>query len=227
MEDIGRRALSEAAFRILDVPIMTNTIRGFFVENLVYAALAPDWQINPVWSRCDLRHVDGWQIEVKQSAARQVWDHPAKDRGVPSPTFAIKQSDRAWEGKLVESDERADLYVFAWHGEADWRVADQRRVEQWCFWVLPNGVLPDAKSISLPRLQDFGSPIRFEGLRGAVNQCVRRLRADCGAGALGPWLGLQPPAKTQPRPLTHPSEAYKGSSCAAAAAGGAPTRSTR
>lgn len=47
-------------------------------------------------------------------------------------------------GEWTDAPDRpADVYAFAWHGESERGVADQRDPQQWLFFVVPERELPD------------------------------------------------------------------------------------
>ena len=178
MKVLSERALHTSFYRILDTPIMTNTIRGYFLESLVEAALAPDWRCNDIWDSWDLSHTASkLRMEVKQSAVRQVWDAPASERSrAAAPRFDIRERDQMWKGGgLTPALGRAEIYVFGFHPVADWKVADQRRAEQWEFYILGRDGLPDAKSISLAELRKRTDAVRADQLRQVVNDLVSSL----------------------------------------------------
>lgn len=178
MKILSDRALHTSFYRILDTPIMTNTIRGYFVESLVEAALAPDWRCNDIWDSWDLSHTASTlRMEVKQSAVRQVWDAPASARArTATPRFDIREREQMWkDGELTAALGRAEIYLFGFHPVADWKVADQRRAEQWEFYVIGGSELPDAKSISLAELKRRTEAVQADDLRHAVNELVAGL----------------------------------------------------
>lgn len=178
MKALSDRALHSSFYRILDTPIMTNTIRGYFLESLVEAALAPDWRCNDIWDSWDLSHTaSSLRMEVKQSAVRQVWDAPASARSrAAAPRFDIRERDQMWkDGEMTEALGRAEIYVFGFHPVADWIIADQRRAEQWEFYVLGGDKLPEAKSISLAELRRRANPVTADQLRQTVNKLVSAL----------------------------------------------------
>lgn len=81
-----------------------------------------------------------------------------------------------WKGGgLTPALGRAEIYVFGFHPVADWKVADQRRAEQWEFYILGRDGLPDAKSISLAELRKRTDAVRADQLRQVVNDLVSSL----------------------------------------------------
>ena len=79
------------------------------------------------WSMWDIEHqTTGQKIEVKQSAACQIWS-PGNST-VVNPRFDIKEVEGYWGGDSGAESEwiplgnlqrLADLYVFAWHGDRE------------------------------------------------------------------------------------------------------------
>lgn len=55
----------------------------------------------------------------------------------------------------------ADAYIFAWHPIVEHEVADHRHPEQWRFFVLPEQILPNQKTISVNRLKNLGPDIGY------------------------------------------------------------------
>jgi hypothetical protein len=69
--------------------VVENSFRGFVVEIIVDAALAPGWLLcSGDWRGWDFEHTIGARLEVKQSAARQTWTTPPKP---PPPIFDIRE----------------------------------------------------------------------------------------------------------------------------------------
>jgi len=58
-------------YRLFGKPLLRNSIRGEWVEEMVAVALEPEWALCAGdWGACDLAQVDGpLRIQVKQSAA--------------------------------------------------------------------------------------------------------------------------------------------------------------
>ena len=57
--------------RLFGAPLLRNSIRGEYVEEMVAVALEPEWALCAGdWGACDLMQVGGpLRIQVKQSAA--------------------------------------------------------------------------------------------------------------------------------------------------------------
>ena len=116
-----------------DKRVINNTHRAHFVECLIALALGQKWQLT--WQQCwdwaawDLENQSGVRLEVKQAAARQSWDRPP---GPPQriPRFDIAPREGYWprDGREWKRcpGRHADIYVFAWHGEAEAELCDQR-----------------------------------------------------------------------------------------------------
>ena len=159
-----------------DKPVMNNTHRAHFVECLIALALGEQWQLTWQhdwdWAAWDLENQSGVRLEVKQAAARQSWDRPP---GPPPriPRFDIAPREGYWPRDGSEwkrcPGRHADIYVFAWHGEAEPGLCDQRKAKQWVFYVVREQDLPrDQKSIGLAALQKLVAPCRTGQLKKAV-----------------------------------------------------------
>lgn len=60
--------------------------------------------------------------------------------------------------------------MFAWHGEPNAELCDQRNAEQWIFYVVPEKDLPgDQKSIQLTALEKLVAPCRIGELKRVVS----------------------------------------------------------
>lgn len=81
-QDLFGKALDGFINSTVDVPLMNNTLRGFFVEHLIAAALGDDWSVTGGWDSWDLSHSSGHKVEVKQNAFVQPWDVQAKRKQV-------------------------------------------------------------------------------------------------------------------------------------------------
>ena len=69
--------------------------------------------------------------------------------------------------------------MFAWHGEYDEAVCDQRDESQWEYYVVRSDDLPQGqKSMSLSRLQKLTEPVSAQALAAAVEKAVIH-SADC------------------------------------------------
>ena len=184
--------------------IIGNVERGAYVECMIELVLQeqdPEWHMTEPWSGWDLEHRQtGARIEIKQSAALQRWsphvrEMPGVDANLaprpragsragapPNPRFSIKphegyySEDGTWIA--TELQRHADLYVFAYHQEKDRNVADQRRPDQWQFFVVAERSLPQekplAKSIGLARLAARGGD--YEALPAMVAEALKSLR---------------------------------------------------
>jgi len=157
---------TEAAF---DRPLITNVYRSVIAEAMVDAALRPAWTwCSADYAGWDFEHADGSRLEVKQSAARQSWDPPA--RGRKPAAFDIAPRTGYWQGAVwvpTSTVRLAHIYVFAYHPLLD-ETADHREPDQWTFFVLPSTALPDAKTIGLNAIAARVAACPFIGLSAAV-----------------------------------------------------------
>ncbi|MYC67237.1 MAG: hypothetical protein F4X12_12980 [Acidobacteriia bacterium] len=154
--------------------VMNNVHRSEYVEAIVALALkASGWTHMTPWDSWDFEHKSGARLEVKQSAAAQVWKSPEQQRPA---RFDIAPRTGYWdkEGEWVRKPGRhADLYVFAWHA-TDGDTADQRKAGSWEFYVVAERDLPEQKSIALTVLQELASPCGIDALAAAVNSLSTR-----------------------------------------------------
>ena len=162
-----------------DKKVMNNTHRADFAECLIKLALGEQWQLTWQqgwdWAPWDLESKSRVRLEVKQAAARQSWDLARAKAPPRAPRFDIAPRSGFFPpdgGKFKDHPGRhADIYVFAWHGEADTESCDQRSAEQWIFYVVPERALPEnQKSIGLTALKKLAEPRRFGELERAVSR---------------------------------------------------------
>lgn len=161
-----------------DQRIMNNVQRGDYVECMIAVALGPDWRLTSEegwdWAAWDCEHTASEaRLEIKQSAARQSWDRKS-DRPHRNPSFDIRPRKGYWlkdGGPWVTDPGRlADVYVFAWHGEAD-EQADHRDATQWRFFVVAERFLPNGqKSVGLRTLERIAVPYSVGELRREVEK---------------------------------------------------------
>lgn len=186
MNEIARRL----AAHLFDVPLIQNQYRSAFVEMMIEPFLRDaDWKYTgDGWSGWDFEHRDGARLEVKQSAALQTWSRTTGLRTRGAFDIAARKGffDEGGARYTIEAGRPAHLYVFAWHGIGDSERVDHRDALQWVFYVVRTGLLPDQKSISLPRVhsliaQEGRAPVTLPLLARTVDR--ERLKAplptDC------------------------------------------------
>ena len=163
--------------------VMDNVYRGDYVECLVAEALGTGWHLNSDkewgWSAWDSQQESsGARLEIKQSAARQLWDG---DGSAPkrNASFDIKPREGYWAqdgSRWIEYPEpmrAADIYVFAWHGEREHGIADHRDADQWLFHVVAEPDLPPGqKTIVLSKVRPLSRCCRFAELRRTVERSL-------------------------------------------------------
>ncbi|MBX3429357.1 MAG: hypothetical protein KF779_07235 [Hyphomonadaceae bacterium] len=147
------------ARRLFDRPLIQNSFRGAFVEELVSPLLAPfGWaHCGDDWGSWDFERTTGERLELKQSTAAQSWNESGKVR---SPEFSIAEKRGFWAGGAFteQPGRHAHIYVFAWHGVTDRVLADHRRLDQWSFFLLGARSLPTGqKRIRLSVLKQRGA----------------------------------------------------------------------
>lgn len=182
MEDLRERIITSIVDDLFDKPIMGNLYRPHYVERMIHCALGDDFRLMSAdWAGWDLESSDGLRIEVKQSAARQSWtDRPSLGGRPTKGDFDIEPRKGFWaEGGsrwIDQPGRHADLYIFAWHPIHDPEIADHRKPEQWCFFVVPTSKLPPGqKRISRTVVEREWPVITFPELRNEV----LRLKDDC------------------------------------------------
>lgn len=162
------------ARRLFDVPLMQNSYRSDYVEEMLISYLRPDgWRhVGGDWAGWDFEHQTGARIEVKQSAALQSW-HKQSPK-VRTARFDIKARTGYWrEGTtwMPTNGRLAHIYIFAWHPVLDTALADHREPNQWEFFVVPETELPPRATVGISRLNRPPKSI------GDVASEVEKLRA--------------------------------------------------
>ena len=161
--------------RFIDRKVIVNIFRAAHVEAMVGLALGEEYLLTDGWEGWDLSHsASGWRVEIKQSAARQVW-HGAEV--VPAnPSFDIAARKGRFDGSKWIASEKpqrvAHAYVFAWHVDHKHDTCDQRDPAQWEFYVVPTSFLRiQQKTISLKRLRTLPNavgPLRWRQLAAEI-----------------------------------------------------------
>lgn len=151
-----------------DRPVMSNYLRGFYVECLV-ADLLGVLPVGTDWAPWDVEF-DGARIEVKQSAAGQVWHKP--EERTKAPRFDIKARSGYFDAEnsqwIAVAGRLADLYIFAWHDGPD-----QRDSNDWEFFVISADCLPAAqKTIGLSVIRGMTETVRASRLKEAVSAAI-------------------------------------------------------
>jgi hypothetical protein len=172
-EDILARLFS----RQFGQPIVRNDLRGELVEEIVGAALEPDWRLcGGDWAAYDVEHVvSGLKIQVKQSAAKQSWH--ALGLKISSPRFSIATKTGRYEGANWKAEEsrNADIFVFAWHPITD-ETCDHADPEQWQFYVVSETQLPVQKSVGIKQITKLSKQLCYNELSAALATLINFLR---------------------------------------------------
>ena len=162
-----RARVSEAAF---GSPLVANHLRGLVAEAIIASALEPEWTwCSADWAGWDFERADGLKLEVKQSASRQTWS--VKGGAQSTCRFDIRSRTGSYVGSqwLPWHGRAADLYVFAHHFEVG-AHADHCDPVQWRFFIVPEQLLPRAKTIGLKGVEKLAAPCRFAELgSGPIN----------------------------------------------------------
>ena len=165
-----------------DQPIMSNLARPHYVERMIALGLGRDWKlVSANWSGWDIENTTGVRIEVKQSAARQVWTDRPSSQGRPSKgIFDIAPRTGYWAedgSQWIDVPGRpADIYIFAWHPIERKSKADHRDASQWEFYVVHESELPEQqKTIGVTRIANIASPVSYIELAGCASKLVSKL----------------------------------------------------
>lgn len=168
--------------------ILNNSHRGDLVEIMVLSALGPDWRhVGLGWNLWDLQRGNGpdrVRIQVKQSAARQLWGKTKE------MTFRFPWSEKVPNYFFRDNPEEAiessgwfcDLFVVGLHIIDD-DTCDQMDVNQWKFMVVPTNELPAGRrSMPIERAVKKWPPVSWQDLRAAVEVYANRPRAKIASG---------------------------------------------
>jgi hypothetical protein len=100
-EEITTRLMS----RHFSSRIIQNDFRGIVLEEIVAAALEPDWTLcSEAWSGWDFVNQAGLRLQVKNSAARQSWE------GRPSSgSFKIGAAKGLYKGGTASQSDPKDI----------------------------------------------------------------------------------------------------------------------
>lgn len=183
-----RIILQRVLERMYDRRIIGNVERRTYVELMIELALErlrPRWWAADTWHPWTLEQAEtGARIAVRQAAALQTWSASAV---ASLPEFDIAPRNgyyidggNAW----IETNppqRPADIYIVAYHAEGDEGIADQRRPEQWSFYVAAERDLPPGqKRIGLNRFRARAEACGFGGLAGVVARTVRGMGRRMG-----------------------------------------------
>ena len=151
------------------------------VTELLAADWTSPWTKGHNWAPWHLEHASRARMEIKQSSAREPWN-VGQNVQTRSIWFNIAVPELYWtlDRDLIAPPGRlAEIYIFAWHGEAREVIADHRAPEQWNFFVVPTKSLrPKQQSFGLLDLEALTEAVGYEALVGAVREildgCHRR-----------------------------------------------------
>lgn len=168
--------LSKELLRAYNEPVMSNIRRADYVEAIVAMTLrSAGWSRNSSWSSWDFQHRgSGCRMELKQSAARQRWGRSKPARFDIAPRTGYWDENDIWH---EEPGRHADVYVFAWHPDAE-PSADQREPLSWEFYVVLERDLPEQKSIGLNWIRDRAKPCRADELHAELGAVIAKMPAD-------------------------------------------------
>lgn len=116
--------------------LLDNTLRGFFAEFIVAAALGLDTVVKTeTWDAWDLT-LSEKKIEVKCSAYLQSWDenHLSKINFTIRPTKPWNDTENK---RVAEKYRPSDVYVFCLYAQQDKSQANPLNLNDWKFYVVP------------------------------------------------------------------------------------------
>lgn len=170
--------------RAYDRRIIGNVERRTYVDLMIELALErlrPRWRAVEAWHPWTLEQATtGMRIAVRQSAALPTWSS-ASSTSLPEFDIAPRngyyvEGGNRWV-ELQPARRPADIYIAAYHAEANKRVADQRLPEQWKFYVAAGRDLPAGqKRIGLNRFKARAEECGYEELGRVVARMGRELR---------------------------------------------------
>jgi len=162
------------AFAMSD--LRTNNVRGYLAEFLVARAVGATG-LRVEWDAYDVETPEGIKVEVKSSAALQVWGQRALSR----ISFGGLRG-RAWTpetGWASTATFNADVYVFAVQTATEHDRYDVLDIKQWEFYVLGRDVIERTGqgSIGLPRLRTLtNGPVMYSDLAEAIRSATAKRR---------------------------------------------------
>ncbi len=184
MEDNLHRKILDRLMQNYNTRLMNNVDRGRYVQAMISFALEDAWHPTSEqwdWAPWDLEHAFGMRMEIKQSAALQPWSVILDAPRPRLPRFDIAHRERHYtkgggRWPVYIPGRPSHIYVFAWHPETDPTIADQRRSEQWRFYVIPRDLLPGVqRTIGLNPVRRLSEEFSYYQLADAVNEVARWL----------------------------------------------------
>jgi len=165
--------------------ILNNSHRGDFVEMIVLDALGPEWRhVGLGWNIWDLQRGTGKdraRIQVKQCAARQLWEKrsawPSSSPGAirRPPTFRRDFPNEA----LESAGWFCELFVVGDHAVGDEALCDQTDPSQWEFMIVPSRELERSQSsMTLRKAKKRWPLVPLSGLRPAVEANLVECEGD-------------------------------------------------
>jgi hypothetical protein len=190
MKPIAKIIISGIVNELYNKSIMSNLTRPIYVERLLQHLLGAHWRYAGAdWAGWDLENlVSRARVEVKQSAARQIWSDALTREGKETkPIFDIRERSGYYIGTqwVATPGRPADIYIFAWHPLFDpIGAVDHRDPEQWEFHLLAERSLPKVqKTISLNSLKKLGAVCaRSTDLSGKLEALLLELQPLKSAG---------------------------------------------
>lgn len=175
INSIPGRIFESLIAELFNHKIIGNLYRPHYVERLVAIGLGSGFTLKSEdWAGWDIEYNDQVRIEVKQSAALQTWTDRESLGGRPtSGAFDIAPRKGFFHDGGTKFEKRpgrpADIYIFAWHPVENRETCDQRRPDQWRFFIVPAAKLPDKqKTISRRVIERSYPSIGFEELRPVI-----------------------------------------------------------
>jgi len=156
--------------------VLNNSHRGDVVEMMVLSALQPEWKfVGLGWHPWDLQrgtHDDRVRIQVKQSAALQLWG-PTKRPAISfgwskkAPGYFVRDNP----GERIESEGWfCEIFVVGIHSGTDPQTVDQVDPEQWRFLVIPaTDLKKGTNSMVLTKAIDKWNPVGWQDISETVS----------------------------------------------------------
>ncbi len=177
--------IAKVSETIYSETVLNNSHRGDVVEMMVLAALGNEWRfVGLGWHPWDLQRGSGKdrvRIQVKQSAAMQLWGPTVKQ------VLSLNWSDnppsyfeRDNPGESIEQEGWfCEIFVFGVHQETDPNKVDQVDSRQWQFLVIPTCDLKKgAKSISLTKALRAWTLCAWHELSDEVDKAHKRIERN-------------------------------------------------
>lgn len=154
--------------------ILSNRNRSVFAEFIVGAALKILDMPRIEWDAFDLSY-QGKKIEVKSAAFIQSWQQAR-----PSQIRFDISKKKSWYAESntysIEPTRSSDYYIFCLYLEKEFSKINILDLNGWQFYILPTEFIENRfrkqKSISLSRLKEYCSPIKYNQIKDTVEKLI-------------------------------------------------------